>query len=42
MGAGGTRTLHVYDGEVPAQSEPEPLKPLPSASDLLARWKRRS
>ena len=42
MGAGGTRTLHVYDGEVPAPSEPDPIKPLPSASDLLARWKRRS
>lgn len=42
MGAGGTRTLHVYDGDAPAPSAPDPIKPLPSASDLLARWKRRS
>ena len=41
-GAGGTRTLHVYDGAAPAMDEPEPVRPLPTVGDLLARWKRGS
>jgi flagellar protein FliO/FliZ len=42
MGTGGMHTLHVYDGDATAplvDTAPERL-PLPSFSDLLARWKR--
>ena len=43
MGAGGMRTLHVYDDASPAEAvaAAEPVKPpLPAFGDLLARWKR--
>jgi len=42
IGAGGMRTLHVYD-DAPAEADAaaEPVRPpLPAFGDLLARWKR--
>ena len=42
IGAGGMRTLHVYD-DAPAEADTatEPVRPaLPAFGDLLASWKR--
>ena len=38
VGAGGVRTLHVYEGNVP-QAEIEPVA-VPHFSELLGRWRR--
>jgi flagellar protein FliO/FliZ len=39
VGAGGVRTLHVYDGEAPL-AEPAPAPAAPSFAELLAGWRR--
>lgn len=38
VGAGGVRTLHVYDGEAPPAEAPPPAAP--SFAELLAGWRR--
>lgn len=40
VGPGGMRTLHVYDGQAPAPSEPLPVS-VPTFADVLGRWKRK-
>ncbi|MEW9572807.1 flagellar biosynthetic protein FliO [Rhodanobacter sp. Si-c] len=40
VGPGGMRTLHVYEGEAPAATEPPALE-VPSFAQLLSRWKGR-
>jgi flagellar protein FliO/FliZ len=40
VGAGGVRTLHVFDGSAPAPSLPE-APAVPNFGDLLSRWKRK-
>lgn len=39
VGAGGVRTLHVYDGEAPLAEAPPPPA-APSFAELLAGWRR--
>jgi flagellar protein FliO/FliZ len=39
VGAGGVRTLHVYDGEAPVGEAPPPPA-APSFAELLAGWRR--
>lgn len=39
VGAGGVRTLHVYEGQVPVAGDEPP--PAPNFSELLGRWRRR-
>ncbi len=40
VGQGGLRTLHVYEGTVPAP-EAGPPPPIAPFGDVLARWKRK-
>jgi flagellar protein FliO/FliZ len=40
VGAGGVRTLHVFDGAAPAPTLPE-VPAAPNFGDLLNRWKRK-
>ena len=40
VGAGGVRTLHVFDGAAPAPTLPE-APAVPNFGDLLNRWKRK-
>lgn len=39
VGAGGVRTLHLYEGTVPVADAPPPAAP--DFSQLLGRWKRK-
>lgn len=39
-GPGGLRTLHVFDGELPAEETAPPAAPAPGFAELLNRWKR--
>jgi len=41
VGAGGVRTLHVYQGEAPAADEAAPAVPAAPFAELLAGWRRR-
>jgi flagellar protein FliO/FliZ len=40
VGQGGLRTLHIYEGEVPAAETP-PSPPTPAFAELLGFWKRK-
>ena len=43
VGQGGLRTLHVYEGEAPADANPPaPLPAAPNFAQLLSRWKGKS
>jgi len=41
VGAGGVRTLHVYEGTVPVETAPVPA-PVPPFAELLSRLGRKS
>lgn len=43
VGQGGLRTLHVYEGEAPADVHPPaPMPAAPNFAQLLSRWKGKS